>query len=252
MDGPNRPHKRRKGSPHGLMGGGGQAFQNEFKRNPPAPPDPIRAIQTQTQIPHRITDLRGHRFASLVVTRYSGRAPCPSSPQRRPRPLWLCTCDCGGTIEVTSVQLKNRKVRSCGCKKNKPDEVLGAFGSLYREYRRNAKTRSLPFSITKPEFLSLATGPCFYCGTPPQTRRSWARPGRSIDANGLDRIDNTRGYDLQNLVSACKQCNYAKNNLELTEFITWVIRISKNVNRLKPLINPRRTLIDILRAKESL
>lgn len=33
--------------------------------------------------------------------------------------VWLCKCDCGGVVEVTSGSLKNGYTKSCGCNKGK-------------------------------------------------------------------------------------------------------------------------------------
>ena len=58
--------------------------------------------------------------------------------------------------------------------------------------------------------------PCSYCGR-------LCDP--SIDYyNGIDRIDNNIGYTIDNSVSCCKYCNFAKNDFLLDEFLLWIKR----------------------------
>lgn len=50
--------------------------------------------------------------------------------------------------------------------------------------------------------------PCFYGPHP-------------IETIGLDRIDSTKGYTMDNLVSCCETCNRAKRHMSLAEFREW-------------------------------
>lgn len=43
--------------------------------------------------------------------------------------------------------------------------------------------------------------------------------------NGLDRLDNTKGYTKDNVAPCCTVCNSAKGTLTVTEFSEWVERI---------------------------
>jgi hypothetical protein len=52
-------------------------------------------------------DLTGQRFARLLVLRRDGF--------KGPRKAWLCLCDCGNEHRVTTSDLLNGKVQSCGC-----------------------------------------------------------------------------------------------------------------------------------------
>ena len=45
--------------------------------------------------------------------------------------------------------------------------------------------------------------------------------------NGIDRIDNSKGYEKYNSVSCCEKCNRMKNILGKAEFIKQCILISK-------------------------
>lgn len=52
-------------------------------------------------------DLRGHTFGLLTAVK--------RVENKRGRTCWLCRCRCGGQKEVTAHDLKEGKVKSCGC-----------------------------------------------------------------------------------------------------------------------------------------
>ena len=55
--------------------------------------------------------------------------------------------------------------------------------------------------------------PCFYCNT-------------DIQTIGLDRVDNFKGYTIDNIVSCCTDCNTMKMSKNKNEFIQKCITIS--------------------------
>lgn len=59
---------------------------------------------------------------------------------------------------------------------------------------------------------------CFYC------KDALPRAG-----SGLDRVDSSRGYELDNVVPCCTRCNKAKNNMSQASFIEHIIKIYNNV-----------------------
>lgn len=44
--------------------------------------------------------------------------------------------------------------------------------------------------------------------------------------NGIDRIDNQKGYSLDNVVACCRICNNAKSDMTVHEFHSWIMRIA--------------------------
>lgn len=55
--------------------------------------------------------------------------------------------------------------------------------------------------------------PCHYCGY-------------AIFTIGLDRIDNSDGYRIGNVVSCCSLCNRSKNNLSAEKFISQCAQVA--------------------------
>jgi len=78
--------------------------------------------------------------------------------------------------------------------------------AVYQTYERNARSKHLPFSLSQKEFSELILQDCFYCGRKPSAA---FLPGQK--RNGIDRVDNCKGYTKLNIVTACKPCNFAKS-----------------------------------------
>ena len=76
----------------------------------------------------------------------------------------------------------------------------------YKMYKANAGKRG--FSLTFDQFMTFWQKPCWYSG-------------HKIETIGLDRIDNSKGYEMDNVVPCCFLCNRAKNRMSYAEFIEW-------------------------------
>ena len=102
-------------------------------------------------------------------------------------------------------------------------------GDLNANYRHSAKARGLSWDIERHEFACLIKSPCFYCGANPSSKKTKWSPRQhsqiSLAWNGIDRIDNQKGYDRDNCVSCCKRCNRMKMDQSLEEFFERVSRI---------------------------
>ena len=46
-----------------------------------------------------------------------------------------------------------------------------------------------------------------------------------VCVNGIDRVDSSKGYVEDNVVSCCKYCNTAKNTMSRDEFFKWIKRV---------------------------
>ena len=53
-------------------------------------------------------------------------------------------------------------------------------------------------NITQEQIKDLIQQPCHWCG-----QTDWKK-------NGIDRIDNSRGHDIDNVVCSCWECNYKR------------------------------------------
>jgi hypothetical protein len=113
------------------------------------------------------------------------------------------------------------------------DIKLATIKELRREYKKRAKKKNLEFNLTVDEFYRLVQLKCFYCHSNLQSKRGY-RGDRSIKVpyNGLDRVDNLKGYTLENVVTCCWICNQWKKNFSVKDFIKHVKNISSNLEGL--------------------
>lgn len=87
---------------------------------------------------------------------------------------------------------------------------------VWNHYVKGSKKRGIDFKLTKEKFNSLIIQKCFYC--------DYQKEG---EVNGIDRIDNNKGYIDENIVSCCHICNFAKRTQHPQEFIDKMISIHK-------------------------
>lgn len=144
---------------------------------------------------------------------------------------WECRCECGGRRLATSQMLLSGNAKSCGCMnfklKNHGNRKFDTKTSLLRakasNYKAQAKARGLSWELSTEEAVSLIGGTCNYCGGKPSSpfnHPSLPQSG-SIMINGIDRVDNKRGYVTGNVVPCCTICNTAKGTMSAKEFISW-------------------------------
>lgn len=167
-------------------------------------------------------NILGQFFGYLEVIQDLGRI---DSNAKRPVYKHLCKCICGKEKQIETIELKKGSVKSCGCMtkklqsdaKMKPDGEA-AFHNIYLSYKINcAKKRNLIFDLTKEQFKILIDNDCYYCNKEPsQIKKS---KFSFYKYNGIDRVDNSKGYTIDNCVSCCKQCNSLKSGItkELVE-----------------------------------
>lgn len=75
-------------------------------------------------------------------------------------------------------------------------------------YTHKCEINGVIFNLTEDQFHNLIYMPCYYCSAI-----------ESKGFNGIDRMDSTRGYELDNCVSCCDECNTMKGALDNVTFI---------------------------------
>jgi len=150
----------------------------------------------------------------------------------------LCVCTCGQSKNVRLPnQMRRGLVTSCGClraettkmkRKRKRSVDYYNFIFMCRSYTYGASDRKLSFSLTKSQMFKLFKSDCALCGVPPQPRMLRGRcKDRFYVCNGIDRIDSTRGYSIDNVQACCTQCNYAKRSMTNEAFFAWAERVHR-------------------------
>lgn len=106
------------------------------------------------------------------------------------------------------------------------------IASAYDRKVNDARLRGIELTITKEDFITLVNHGkkhgCNICGDIVRTPDIYARDFYSSEnaiktdamAFSLDRIDNAKGYHMDNIQVACKDCNTKKGSSTLDYFTT--------------------------------
>ena len=160
----------------------------------------------------KVIDETGNRYGRLIVLEEAGR-------DRLGHALWLCQCECGNTTVVRGSSLRTKETQSCGClQRERVSESrafpkgIARFNSLVSGMKMNAKRKGLKWDLSDGKVKELISQSCYYCGALPSSHKPYPTKKFNGDfpSNGLDRINNEKGYIEDNVVSCCKLCNRAK------------------------------------------
>lgn len=143
----------------------------------------------------------------------------------------LCKCDCGTIKKTWGGHLPRGRIVSCGCKRKKNLEQR-ALIVILNSYKRHAKRRNQEFNLKENDFKNLLASNCFYCGNHPQNkfkRKTQNQGDIELNYNGIDRKDNTKGYEQENIVTCCRICNLMKRDLSIVEWFEHMKKIGNNI-----------------------
>lgn len=84
------------------------------------------------------------------------------------------------------------------------------------EMKKDAKKRGIPFLLSLKDVEEMWEDPCAYCG-------------RKVQILSLDRKDNTKPYDVNNVAVCCRWCNYAKGTGSLAFFYNQCKLVAENM-----------------------
>ncbi len=88
----------------------------------------------------------------------------------------------------------------------------------YSVSKYNSKKRGLQFLLSFEEYEALLKNNCYYCN-------------KQIDESGfsLDRVDNSIGYVITNVVPCCMMCNRMKGTQPFDYFVNKIVDIYKSL-----------------------
>ena len=162
----------------------------------------------------------GNRYGELTVLEYISKYITPKG--RHADSIWLCKCSCGNYTETMGTNLRKgftRSCRTCGNKRQAKaislPEGEAAFNYVYAEYKRSAKRRKHKWALSKTQFRKLTQGSCTYCGSKPSNIIEKSDLNGPYIYNGIDRIDNSKGYVPNNCTACCRNCNTQKGSITL-------------------------------------
>lgn len=120
------------------------------------------------------------------------------------------------------------------------------YNKLFLHLKKNAQLRNLECSLTQDEHKNIIKQNCYYCGIEPKNHNIYLNSKNEIIKNNkrtplkqktvdrawikintVDRIDSSKGYNIENCVPSCWFCNKMKNNYHLTDFLNQINKIIK-------------------------
>lgn len=162
-------------------------------------------------------DYRKPKFIDLTNIKFGKVTAIERSCGNR---KWLCICECGKKYHYSAQQLQQGKIPPCGTKRF----VMPPEQAIFRTYKRGAKSRKYTFNITQEQLSKLIVSNCHYCNAKPSNKK-YIKDNSQFPYNGIDRVDNDRGYEQDNCVPCCATCNRTKNSLSITEWKQWIKQV---------------------------
>lgn len=202
-------------------------------------------------MPGKPKDYKGHVVGEVTVIEKLKITKDPTWPVSwKHREIWKCVCSCGKEFMTPPSLLSATSHKSCGCKKKKLPEISDTFTKaqkasvrgLYNRTKNHANHSKRKWNIDINSFEKLISSTCHYCFQKPykifnvyingkgKFRDKHKKEGAEaayIKVQGLDRIDSNGDYTLDNVVSCCMTCNFAKHIKSYDEFISWLKMIAK-------------------------
>lgn len=177
----------------------------------------------------KLKDLTGIKFGKLTVSGRFGTTKSVHQNKVSCRAIWLCVCDCGKAVELTSYSLTSGKSTKCKeCAYAERPQSTKRKTDKERLFFLKVKRRGKEINITAEEYYDIAKNNCYYCGAEPKPFKLYTgkfSKSSELIVNGVDRVDNSGAYEANNCVAACKHCNTAKMEQTKDEFLSHIERI---------------------------
>ena len=176
---------------------------------------------------NRYPDITGQTFGRLYVKEFD-------RTDKHGHKRYNCQCECGVIKSILAGDLIYRRTNSCGClrrEKLRAKRGEASFNALFSSYKRNAKNKNNEFELTRDEFRKITKQKCHYCGCLPAQRQKTKGGHGEYVYNGLDRVANSKGYLLSNIVACCEICNKMKRTLSIEEFLIHINKIHRYMSK---------------------
>lgn len=137
---------------------------------------------------------------------------------------------------------------------------ITSYNKLYRDYSYGARRRNYKFDLSFTDFKKLISSNCYFCNKIPNNKfnpylnKKGLINGKKTNTinityikeltivyNGIDRLDNTKGYTKKNSVSCCKQCNFLKADYSSKEFLSIIKNIYEHKIKKGPVSTAEET-----------
>jgi len=143
---------------------------------------------------------------------------------------------CNNFIRQIGLIYNNFNLDDCNVSRNEYSlDKIKIMRYIFNDYNK----RNMG-DISFEDFSKLCLSNCFYCNSPPSNKRKYLLKNKGVVAylmySGLDRIDNFLPYNLNNVVSCCKICNFMKGILHFNDFLHKINKINSNLVKNKLIL----------------
>jgi len=83
----------------------------------------------------------------------------------------------------------------------------------FSQYKARAKKKGLLFTVDKSLFDLLVSRPCYFCRI-------------NKKEVGIDRLDNSKGYQSGNCIPCCWDCNRSKSDKSVFDYREYLLRFN--------------------------
>lgn len=174
-----------------------------------------------------IEDLSGKVFGKLTVIDFS-------HVDKHSRAFWNCICECGELTKNATATLNCGNATQCfKCGRKFKEQGHAGLSKIIKEYQYGARDRGLCWELTRDDVAFITKQNCTYCGCEPSRvmkTDSLTDHGHYV-YNGIDRVDSTKGYIIDNVVACCTKCNWMKSNLSINDFKEHIMKIYNNITK---------------------
>jgi hypothetical protein len=166
--------------------------------------------------------LNGRTAIQLINTEINCRGKIKNKRYKSKMIKIVAKCDKCGQIRTMAPYQYINSINKCQCTKIK-DEIGVMQRKIIARVKINAETRRLEYSLSDNTVLKIIKEPCVYCGEKPSNKVKNIKTGYEYSYQGIDRLDNKKGYVEDNIVPCCAICNKMKLDSEWSDFI-WHIK----------------------------
>lgn len=169
--------------------------------------------------------MKARNYVGLIVNEYE----CIGQHQERypsGRCKTIVSIQCQSCGNKKDIKADTFSSGQTGCLKCNPQHKFKnrktRLGSYYSQLRNNAKRRGYSFLISKNDIEALLARQNSKC------KLSSVSISFEAGTASLDRINNVKGYTIDNIQWVHRTVNYMKNELSESEFIDWCLLVSEN------------------------
>lgn len=155
-----------------------------------------------------------------------------------------CECICGIIRDIKTWTLNNSKTKGCGCTNTKGRFKSQAIGDLSKSYYTTFKRSRLSKGISFSDDINMEylwdlflnqNSKCAISGLDIFLNRHWSEQNKGrIKSNhtfqtaSIDRINNSKGYEIGNIQWVHKDINYMRGGLSIEDFIFMCRKVNDN------------------------